>query len=70
MDLLDIIPKSLGKAFRPKPDKEIRTDRRHLHPAEQDEIKRRAAIYAKQVAEHGQITWLPHRGSGQSADGE
>ena len=36
-------------------------------PQEQAEIDRRVAIYAKQVEETGRITWLPHRGEGESA---
>ena len=36
-------------------------------PEEQTEIDRRVAIYAKQVEETGRITWLPHRGEGESA---
>jgi len=62
--------RSLGKAFRPKPDNVILMDRRLLHPAEQDELKHRIAIYVKQVEEQGQITWLPRRGSGQSVSDE
>ena len=62
--------KSLDKAFRPKPDRTIRAERRLLHPAEREEIKQRFAIYAKQVKEQGQITWLPRRGSGLSASAE
>jgi hypothetical protein len=45
-------------------------ERRLLHPAEQQEIKRRVAIYAVQVEEHGYFDWLPRRGSGLSATDE
>ena len=34
---------------------------------EQAEVDRRVAIYARQVEQTGRITWLPHRGEGQSA---
>lgn len=35
-------------------------------PEEHEEIGRRVAVYARQIEETGQITWLPPRGEGQS----
>ena len=34
---------------------------RSRHPRTQAEIRRRVAIYARQIEEQGHITWLPHR---------
>lgn len=62
------IPKLLLKpikARRPVADGIIGPNRRFRHPAVQAEIERRVAIYARQVEQTGQITWLPYRGSGQ-----
>ena len=56
------------KAHRPRVEDEIvGPSQRFRHPAVHEEIQRRVAIYAEQVAKTGRIKWLPHRGEGQSA---
>ncbi len=57
------------RGYLPAPlaDTIIGANRRLRHPAVQEEIERRVAIYADQVEQHGRITWLPRRGSGESA---
>ncbi len=52
------------KAIRPITDAIIGPARRFRHPAEQEEVERRIAIYARQVEEQGFITWLKRKGTG------
>jgi hypothetical protein len=56
--------RSLGKAYRPGLHGESTDDRRFFHPATVEEIKRRAAKYAKDMEEQEEFTWLPKRGDG------
>jgi hypothetical protein len=56
------------KAHRPAvADAIVGPDRRFRHPAVQAEVERRVGIYTLQVERDGFITWLPHKGEGQSA---
>ena len=62
--------KSMDRAIRPSAavlSRKVASSPRLRHPSEQAEIDRRVAIYTRQVEEHGRITWLPHKGEGQSA---
>ena len=59
--------KSLGKARRPSSGGESSMSRRFLHPAERQEIDARVSAYRRQFEKQGCFTYLPGRGSGQSA---
>ncbi|MFB3894497.1 MAG: hypothetical protein ACE15C_21050 [Phycisphaerae bacterium] len=52
------------KAIRPMADGMIGPAKRFRDPDEQAEVERRIAIYARQVEEHGVITWLNRKGTG------
>jgi len=60
----------MDRAIRPSaalPFRQVASSPRMRHPLEQAEIERRVTIYARQVEEQGRITWLPHKGEGESA---
>jgi hypothetical protein len=52
------------KGWRPVAETIIGPECRFRHPAEQAEVERRVAIYARQVEELGVLTWLPRKGEG------
>ncbi len=63
---------SLDRAMRPSqamtPPQSTKIGRRRYRtPEERAEIRRRVAIYERQVEHLGRIVWLPPRGAGVSA---
>ena len=59
-DLMDLSHQAMH-VFRPeRPGRQARRDSLRT-PVDAAETARRVAIYAEQVAQTGQIDWLPHR---------